>query len=216
MVSAWLFQLILFAIHDHRRDMLIHKNEYGGEQRGYDGGGHKPWLIFIALERVYDPAAWRYRVLELDRHNELGRVEAERIVGAHSYQNGDHNSEVGHLGAHKGREEATGAKVAQSHGQQERECVQKDRHEENVRRVFAFGDVLVLGAQARTLGSVERDERGVDWRLKGAVRSLLQATKTVLIGVEFSVVVERVAGERSALANGKQLLDRLHYENERD
>ena len=49
MVPAALLQLVLLPVDDDRRDLLVHEDEYGGEQRGHDGRDGGPPGVRLQL-----------------------------------------------------------------------------------------------------------------------------------------------------------------------
>ena len=57
------FEFIFFAVYDDSGYMLIHKYEYCGQQRGYDGRNAQPQLVWVPGDRIYEPASRRYSCL---------------------------------------------------------------------------------------------------------------------------------------------------------
>ena len=53
MVPAALLQLVLLPVDDDRRDLLVHEDEYGGEQRGHDGRDGGPPGVRLQLLGCY-------------------------------------------------------------------------------------------------------------------------------------------------------------------
>lgn len=91
MIATALLQFVLLAIHNDRRDLLVHKYQDGAQDGGQHSQRIRPRGI---LERRYQPTAVGQCRLELGRNFKFGRCNVAAIVEHGHRENGDNYREV--------------------------------------------------------------------------------------------------------------------------
>ena len=88
-------EFVLLAIDNHRCDLLIHEDEYGGEERRQNGC--EPHVRRILGERIDHPAAAFFRRGELSRHDQFWCIETDHVIERDIGKDGQDNAEVAHF-----------------------------------------------------------------------------------------------------------------------
>jgi len=151
MVSTAFFQLVLLAVHNNSRYVLVHEYEYCGEKCRHYSQKEKPPLAGITCQRIDQPAARWYCCLKFQRHVKLRRVVTAEVVQGNSAADDDYDSKVADLVANSGWKESAGAERFEDHREAEREYVEEDREIVHVRYVLAVAQELVAGSQLYAL-----------------------------------------------------------------